>query len=349
MPAKTKTAPRSTLEEMLAKGLIKKGTDPELKVTWVSTGIPQLDEIMGGGVPRGRITHLSGEWSAGKTLVAQLIAAAFQQLGLTVALIDVEQSYDAEWWLSTGVNTDELIVAQPPGGEAAVDVIAALMGEVDLIILDSIAGLIPIVIQDKDADESVMGRHPLLVSRLYQKVLPKIGKSQTAFITINQVRSSFGPGNFDSLPGGRSQNFWSHIMLRLRRTGWIESAGQRTGFKMEVRCTKNKLDRAHRYIELPWGFDGQFDYINVLLTDAIARNIIRQMGPYYRMPASLPFDEETVSRARDSSEWQIMGRSALAELFEANAEAREHLESLTYNRDLEPLVKEDEADGPSEA
>jgi len=320
-----------TLDKLISKGLVTRGSDPELVVTYETTGIEPLDEVMGHGIPFNRFTHIHGEWSAGKTLLAMFIAAEFQRRGHTVALVDAEQAFDPFWWGQVGVNIDDLIVSQPGGGEAAVDVACSLIGNVDLIILDSIAGLVPLAVQDKDANESVMGRRAQLVARLYEKALPLMRRSHTAFITINQVRVDFGPGNQDVLPGGVSQGFWSSVMLRLRRSEWIKnSAEQRVGFKMRVTCVKNKTGEAWKSVDIPINFDGSFDYLGILIQDALARGIIAQGGAWYRLPADLAFTDETVSKDPKTGEWRVMGREKLTMLIDAHPEARAELELRVY-------------------
>lgn len=319
------------LDKLIADGDVVYGGDPSLVVRWVSTGIPQLDAVMGGGMPLEKFSLIYGTWSAGKTLLAQMIAAEFQRQGHTVAYMDTEASYDPEWWSTLGVDTDALLVSPQSSGEKGVDVLQALVGAVGLVIVDSLAGLVPLADYEQSAEDATMAQHPRLINRLFRMVVPKMRRSGTAVLFTNQTRVSFGPGMQDALPGGRAQQFYSHVQLRVSRAQWIKSGDDRTGYHLRVECPKNKLARPLREVTLPFILDGYFDFVSVLLADAIDRGIIDRTGPWYRIPAGLlEHEHEALKPVADSDEVQVMGRGALREVFMSDEAARERLEELTY-------------------
>lgn len=320
-----------TIDALKRKGLLMSGGDPSLVATFQTTGIPQLDEIMSGGVPFNRFTEIFAQWSAGKTLLSQIIAAQFQRDGHTVCLIDTEQSYDETWWAKTGVITDELYVSQPPSGEDAIEVMAALTGEVGLIILDSVAAVIPLALQEELVEQSMPGRRAQLISRMFQKVMPKMKGSGTAIILINQTRNAFGKGNYEILPGGVTQQYFAAEMIRLRRMRFIEVGDEKTGFIMGIHVTKNKMGPAQGKIELPFSFEGGFDFVELLVSDAIDRELITRAGAWYRMPPELaPGDTSELRVIEDTGEVQVMGKGALLDLYKADEDARQRLETATY-------------------
>jgi recombination protein RecA len=331
------------LREM--KGVeLTRGSDPELKVVLQPIGIPQIDEIIGGGIPLNRYTEIYGGASHGKTLLCQFITRAFQQAGHIVAYVDVEQTFDPKWWEQTGVDVEELIVGQPPYGEKAVDMISALVGNVGLIIVDSVAALVPLRAQEEDAEVSMMGRQAQLVNRLFYNTLGKMKKSGTAMILINQVRVDFKNQYGVKLPGGDSQNFYSSIQMGIARREWIQRGvqGPKTGYNMEVSVTKNKLGTPLGKTKLPIDFTGDFDYTTLVISDALDRGVIQHAGAWYRLPSSIAFDHEEdwdqskISRIPETGQIRVMGRELLHEFINGNEVARKQLESLVYADELEP-------------
>ena len=312
------------------------GSNVDLLPVFISTSIPQLDEIMGGGVPVNKFTMFYGESSHGKTFLSQLIAASFQSQNKLVALLDAEQSYDPRWWATTKVDVDNLLVQQPVSGEDAVMKVEALIGKVELIIVDSLADFVPLSETELDiTKKATMGRQAQLISTFYRKCLSKIKNSNTSIITINQVRDNFSNPYVVNLPGGRAQRFASHIMLEIARESWIKNSdGAKTGFMMRIRNTKNKLGTPEREISLPISFEGKFDYVTLLVSDGIDRGLIVNSGAYYRIPGELVIDTipdgYRYKVMEDTGQHQIMGREGLHKLLEVNEHAMKVLELMVY-------------------
>jgi len=282
-----------TIEQMLKDGAVKKGNDPSLVVEWLPTGIQKLDELLGGGVPLGRCLESYGPESTGKTLISQYIAAAVQQSPRPgVLYMDMENSFDEEWWQISGVDTEKLLVSKPTTGEAAIDIIrGALAGaevsKLGLIILDSIAAMTPAPEMDpkRSAEDKSMGLQAKLVTLMYRSIVPLLDSSKVIFLATNQMRDSIGPypDEIGALVGGRAQRHYSLIMIKTRRESWIKEGDNRIGFYMEITSRKNKLSSVPdgTTITLPFLFNSQIDMLTADLEDAVKKQIITRRGPYY--------------------------------------------------------------------
>ena len=270
----------NNLDELIAKGLVVKGSDASLDMVRVTSGIPQLDAILGGGYAYGKNVLCVGPESTGKTIIAQYAVAVQQGLGKRALLIDAEMSFDREWWALTGVNTDELLVSRPPTAEAAIDTIVAMLADKDLgiIVLDSLATLSPAVIQEKGSGQRTVASLASLITAMYQKLMPV--NKHTIFFAINQLRDNMD-GYEDSYPGGRAQRHNSHIILRTRREGWIVEKEQRIGYTMEILAKKNKVGAPMGVVSIPFRFNSQIDMISSYVNEAVERGFIRNAGPYY--------------------------------------------------------------------
>jgi recombination protein RecA len=274
-----------TLDDMLKKGIIKYGSDPSLEVKFVKFGIPQLDDLLGFGLPRGRAVLFVGDYSSGKTFLAQQAMARVQAEGGTAAYVDAERSYDEKWFRASGVDTDKLLVSVPEYGEKAVDVCVALIeAKVDIVVLDSIAALIPFieVEEDSSAEQQLVGTQPRLVASAFRRFT--VANTDSIFIGINQIAKGIGQYAPETLPGGKKQQFASHIILRLNREQWITegSKKKRVGFDIHMVAIKNKMSRPFGECTIPFYFNGEFDDIITNIDFALSRNIIKQAGPYYK-------------------------------------------------------------------
>ncbi len=336
------------IQKMMNDGLIVRGSDPSLIIEWMPTALPMLDEATGGGIPLSRIIMLTGEWSSGKTLVAQYIARAFQDNGKSVLLMDAEQTYDPRWWHDTGVNTEDLWVYPVPSGEAAVNTLEEALGGWDCIIIDSIAALVPLAEQEAEVEKAHVALHARLINKMFRKVNGKLRPSGTTLVIINQLRTgglgSYG-GSQDTLPGGRGQQFWTTLWLRTYRIKWNMVGEERTGFVIGCDVTKNKAGRSGGHAELVFTFNGQLDRVSMLVQDALAREVIVRAGAWYRLPYNVPFADVTdVNRYlwdEDNHQMRVMGSEGLNTLVMNNPDAVALLEKMTYG--------EGEADVPTPA
>ena len=271
------------LLESSAKGHIFPGAASALDVVKEKSGIEPLDNILGGGLPRARFTLVTGNESSGKTYIAQRAMASFQERGLSVLYIDVEQSYDAGWFTKTGVDVDKLIVVQPSSGEMAVDVTAKALEEgVDLVVLDSLAYMMPATVIEKAAENMTIGSLARLLSPAIARW--RYYNSKSVLFVVNQVRDVIGtPFHEERYPGGKSQRFAASLHLRVRRSGHFDENGRRAGFRMKVVIDKTKIPNVIPYdqIELIFRYDGTTDEIPTLVEQAIFKNIIRKEGAHY--------------------------------------------------------------------
>lgn len=284
-----------TLEGLKNSGLIRMGDDEALKIVRLSTGIPTLDELLGGGVPLGKCIGSYGPESTGKTLIAQLVTKAVQASQYPKALyMDLEYSYDEPWWQQSGVDTSQLMVSNPTTGEEAIDVMRGVLNsteDVGIIIVDSLAGMIPQ--QEMDAaksseDNRQPGMQAKLITYMYHQVVPLL-KGRTILWSTNQMRADIGGHNeIAALPGGMAQRHYNHIIMRTRRDRWITQGSgddaKRLGFYMEIINRKNKMARTADgdSIQLPFLFNSQIDWMTSYIEDGVRLSFIKRAGPYYK-------------------------------------------------------------------
>jgi len=292
MPRKKKdetredTTPLSLVE--LGKkygGVLNVGSSDEFKYERISFGIPALDKLLGGGIPKKRLTLLTGQSNAGKTYLASQAVVNVQKSGGTAVWLDSEMSWDKEWMSKCGVDTDNILLAQPLTGEEAFNTVRDLMIDgVDLIVLDSIAGLVPSAVHDEDFSYNPMAWQARLINTSLPRLFPHF-KHGSALVVINQVRSSMGPVALDAMPGGVGQVFFSHMILQAKRSGWIEENKVKVGFDIEIRLQKTKAGGIpFDSCTIPFRLDGGFDMIETWVREALDMGIIKQSGPWYDLP-----------------------------------------------------------------
>ncbi len=320
MPPKKKTKKRKTLDELLDEGLIAKGDDPQFKVQRIPFGIPDLDAILNGGIPRRRITIITGPYSSGKSFVAQLLMKKGIEDGLEVAYIDTEQTYDPEWWNQVGLPLDKVFVAQPTIGEQAVDLTVALIeANTDIVVIDSLAALIPHEEAEEGAEQKFIGLQARLIGKMMRMVLST--KHNSAIVCTNQLRDSIGgPFPTDVMPGGKAIGFFSSLILRTQRRDWIEENGKKIGFDMGVICRKSKVGRPLGECELPFLFRGKIDELSMLLDQAMEANLITQKGPHYYIHFGVHDGES------------MMGRNTLLTALSEDEEMMKHMAAALGGR-----------------
>lgn len=235
------------IEKQFGRGsIIRLGEKPRFDVSVISTGAIALDMALGaGGIPRGRITEIYGQESSGKTTLAYHVIAEAQKAGGTAAFVDAEHSVDADYARQLGVDVDALLVSQPSTGEEALEIMDALIrsGAVDIVVLDSVAALVPKSEIEGDMGDSHMGLQARLMSQALRKIGGSVSKSNTAAIFINQIREKIGVmfGNPETTPGGRALKFWSSVRLEVRRIETLKVSGEAVGNRVKVKVAKNKV------------------------------------------------------------------------------------------------------------
>ena len=244
--------------------------------------IPVLDQLTGGGIPKKRFTLIYGPTNVGKSyLASQIVVNAQKQGGLT-AWIDTELSWDSKWMAKCGVDTSAIMVSQPTHGEDALNTIRALMDSgIDVIVLDSIAGLVPTDMADKEFGYSPMAWQARFVNSSLPKLLAHLHNG-SAFVAINQVRASLGPVALDNMPGGIAQSFFAHFLIQVRRHGWIKEKEMNVGFDMEIRLRKTKAGGENwKSVIVPFRVSGGIDVLESHIREAIAQKGIQQAGAWY--------------------------------------------------------------------
>ena len=261
---------------------LSRGSSEEFSYTRIPFGIPALDKLTGGGIPKKRMTLMYGPTNVGKSYLASQVLANAQKMGGVGAWIDTELSWDAEWVSKCGVDVDNVLVAQPSTGEDALETVRALMdAKVDVIVLDSIAGLVPAAVMDEGFDYNPMAWQARFINTSLPRTLAHL-KEGSAFVAINQVRSSMGPVALDAMPGGLAQTFFSHSLLQVKRHGWIEENKERVGFDMEVRLRKSKVGGENwKSALVPFRGEGGIDVTESFIREALDRGLISKGGPWY--------------------------------------------------------------------
>ena len=218
----------------------------------------------------------------GKSYLASQIVVNAQKVGGITAWIDTELSWDSSWNEKCGVDTSKVIVSQPTNGEEALDNVRELMqAGVDVIVLDSIAGLVPTTVAEEEFSYNPMAWQARFVNSSLPKLLPNL-QHGSALIAINQVRAAMGPVALDNMPGGLAQTFFAHSLMQVRRKGWIEENKQRVGFDMEIRLRKTKVGGENwRSATVPFRVEGGIDVLESYIREGIEAKLITQGGAWY--------------------------------------------------------------------
>jgi len=260
-----------------------RGSDDSFLYSRIPFGIPALDQLTGGGIPKKRMTILYGPTNVGKSYLASQIVVNAQKAGGTAAWIDTELSWDSDWYKKCGVDVDNTLVSQPINGEEAMDMVRELMQMgIDVIILDSIAGLVPTAVVEEEFSYNPMAWQARFVNSALPKILPNLKKG-SALVAINQVRSSIGPVALDNMPGGLAQSFFAHFLLQVRRKGWIEDKDKaKVGFDMEIRLRKTKVGGENwDSAVVPFRVEGGIDVLESFIREGIDKKVITQAGAWY--------------------------------------------------------------------
>lgn len=285
-----KTALDKTLKEITKRfgegAIMKLGDAQGMAIDVIPTGALSLDLALGvGGIPRGRVTEIYGPEASGKTTICQHIVAEAQKNGGTAAFIDMEHALDPSYAARTGVDVDNLLISQPDTGEQALEIAESLIrsGAVDVVVIDSVAALVPRAEIEGDMGDSHMGLMARLMSQALRKLSGAIKQTNTSLIFTNQLREKIGVvfGNPETTPGGRALKFYSSIRLDVRRIQSIKSGTDIIGSRTRVRVVKNKVAAPFKTAEFDIMPDEGISRTGDILDLAVEVNVVEKRGSFY--------------------------------------------------------------------
>jgi recombination protein RecA len=312
----------SQIERRYGKGSVMKlgeaAAIPPIEA--IPTGSLSLDLALGvGGIPRGRITEIFGPEASGKTTLGQHIIAEAQKRGGTAAYIDVEHALDPTYAGNCGVNVDNLLISQPDAGEEALDITEALVrsGAVDVIVIDSVAALVPRAEIAGEMGDAHVGLQARLMSQALRKLAAAIGKSGTAVVFINQLREKVGIvfGNPEVTPGGRALKFYSSVRIDLRRMETIKGEREAIGSHIKAKVVKNKVAPPFRSAEFDIMFDHGISKVGNLIDLGVEWGLVKKAGAFFS------YGDVRLGQGRESAKQYLNQHPELAQELEQQIRA----------------------------
>ncbi len=307
----------SQIDRAFGKGSVMKlgarGESNDVEV--ISTGSLGLDIALGiGGVPRGRIIEIYGPESSGKTTLALHIIAEAQKLGGTCAFIDAEHALDASYAKKLGVNIDEVLISQPDAGEQALEIADTLVrsGAIDVLVVDSVAALVPKAELEGEMGDSHMGLQARLMSQALRKLTASISKSNTLLIFINQIRLKIGVmfGNPETTTGGNALKFYASIRLDIRRVGAIKDKENITGNQTRVKVVKNKLAPPFRVVDFDIMYGEGISKMGELIDLGVNAGIVEKSGAWFA------YDGQRLGQGKENAKQFLKDNPAVADIIE---------------------------------
>lgn len=266
--------------------IIRLGEAKHLEIAAIPTGSLSLDIALGvGGIPRARVSEIFGPEASGKTTICLHLAAEAQKMGGTVAFIDMEHALDPAYAAKVGVDVENLLISQPDTGEQALEILQTLVrsGALDLVVVDSVAALVPRSEIEGDMGDATMGMQARLMSQALRKLSGAINQTRTAVVFTNQIRQKIGVyfGNPETTPGGMALKFYSSVRLDVRRTSTIKTGTEIKGNQVRVRVVKNKVAPPFRTAEFDIMYDEGISKSGDLLDLGTALDVVSKRGAFY--------------------------------------------------------------------
>ncbi|MBE6799299.1 MAG: recombinase RecA [Ruminococcaceae bacterium] len=331
------------IEKQYGKGTIMKlGENAHMSVDAVSTGSIGLDAALGiGGLPKGRIVEIYGPESSGKTTIALHVIAEAQKKGGEVAFIDVEHALDPVYAANLGVDIDSMLVSQPDTGEQALDITEALVrsGAIDVVVLDSVAALVPRAEIEGDMGDSHMGLHARLMSQALRKLAGAISKSNCIAIFINQLRDKVGViyGSSETTTGGRALKYYASVRLDIRRVESIKVGGEIVGNKTRAKVVKNKVAPPFRDAEFDIMYGKGISKAGEIIDLGIKHDIVKRSGAW------ISYNDEKIAQGRDNAKTYIAENPELAAEIEQKIKEKLMAASAAATAKAKPAVESAEA------
>jgi recombination protein RecA len=331
------------IEKQFGKGSIMKlGQKSDLEISTVPSGSLALDAALGvGGYPRGRIIEIYGPESSGKTTVALHAIAEVQAKGGQAAFIDAEHALDPKYAQNLGVNIDELLLSQPDTGEQALEIAEALVrsGAVDIIVVDSVAALVPKAEIEGEMGDSHMGLQARLMSQALRKLSGAINKSKTIAIFINQIREKIGVmfGNPETTPGGRALKFYSTVRLEVRRAETLKQGTEMIGNRTKIKIVKNKVAPPFRVAEVDIMYGEGISKEGEIVDIGSEMDILQKSGSWYS------YNDERVGQGRENAKQFLRENPDIRQKIEMQIRESYGLESEIIAPEVKK-VEQDELD-----
>src|ERR671927_197263 len=292
----------SQIEKQLGKGsIMRMGSEsPRVKVVAIPTGAINLDAATGvGGIPRGRITEIYGPEASGKTTLTLHLAANVQKMGGVAAYVDAEHALDIEYAKKLGVDIENLLVSQPDTGEQALEIVEILVrsGAVDLVVIDSVAALVPKAEIEGEMGDSHVGLQARLMSQALRKLAGTLNRTETICIFTNQLREKIGVmfGNPETTPGGRALKFYSSVRLDIRRIETLKEGVEAIGNRVRVKVVKNKVAPPFKQAEFDIMYGSGISWEGTVLDAALERKVVQKSGSYFS------FEDERLGQGRQNA------------------------------------------------
>ena len=309
------------INKQFGDGAIRRlGDTKTVDVELVSSGALSLDLALGGGYPKGRILEIYGPESSGKTTLTLHAIAEVQRLGGTAAFIDAEHALDPAYARKLGVDTDNLLVSQPDNGEQALEIAETLVrsNAVDLVVVDSVAALVPQAEIEGEMGDSHMGLQARLMSQALRKLTGIINKSHTTVIFINQIRMKIGVmfGNPETTTGGNALKFYASVRLDIRRTGQIKSGEEIIGNRTKVKVVKNKIAPPFRVAEFDIMYNEGISRTGDVLDLAVQHGIVGKSGAWF------DYADAKIGQGREASKTYLAANPEVLAEIEAKVRAK---------------------------